>query len=155
MWIRQPDPGEKPRFAACLRACSRITLLGAYEAHTILLIGPCDSPSALLRSVYITTMVMLRPFLLLSPFLRRHRFFPFLFSQPRWRWQHPFLFFPLFLLRFANSSFVSVGVAFPSTSIITPSPSPSGAIAISIQPPTRRPNPKTKVRTDSVDGDHP
>src|SRR3954463_445879 len=63
-------PGGKPRRVACSRAQFRAARRVPKVPYTFLLQGPCNRPSAPRRKVYITTSVALRPFLLLSPFLR-------------------------------------------------------------------------------------
>jgi hypothetical protein len=83
IWICLSVSGPKPRRVASARAQASIVLRDAKLPQTRLLIGPCSLPSAPRRSVYMATSVALRPFLLLSPFLRR-------FFDPRvWRALRP------------------------------------------------------------------
>ena len=64
-------PGGEPGRVACARAHSSADFREPNVPNTFLLIGPCRRPSSSRRNVYITTSVVLRPFLLLSPFFRR------------------------------------------------------------------------------------
>src|SRR5512142_1480548 len=61
--------GGKPRRVACVRAHSSADVREPNVPNTFLWTGPCSRPSSPRRSVYITTSVALRPFLLLSPLL--------------------------------------------------------------------------------------
>jgi hypothetical protein len=79
--------GGKPRCVACARAQSGADLRAPNVPNTFLLIGPCNRPSSPRRKVYITTSVVLRPYLLLSHFFRlslRPR--RFRLARPRCRW---------------------------------------------------------------------